>query len=214
MNVLLAGASGLVGSHLLELLVASPHISHIVIAARRSLPSHPKVTCIAAPELADALNQVATPVDLVFCCLGTTRHDAGSTQAFYAVDHDLVVLTGKTGLRLGAEKMLVVSAMGANPRSCIFYNRTKGLAEYALIEQAWPELVIARPSMLLGSRRKKRWTETLSTPFFKCLPGSLRAIRAADVARALMFNALSDNKSAVVVRDSAQLSQDAKHYTV
>ncbi|MEN3752649.1 hypothetical protein ABC733_07820 [Mangrovibacter sp. SLW1] len=214
MNVLLSGASGLVGSHLLELLVANPQISHIIIVSRRSLPSHPKVTCIVAPELSDALNQVSTPVDLVFCCLGTTRHDAGSAEAFFSVDHDLVLLTGKTGLRLGAEKMLVVSAMGANPRSRIFYNRTKGLAEFALIEQAWPVLVITRPSMLLGERPKKRWAETLSAPFFKCLPGSLRAINATDVARALMFNALSDNQPSVVVRDSAQLSQDAKRYTV
>ena len=89
------------------------------------------------------------PIDIVFCCLGTTRREAGSKEAFIHADYTLVVDTALTGRRLGAQHMLVVSAMGANAHSPFFYNRVKGEMEEALIAQNWPKLTIARPSMLL-----------------------------------------------------------------
>lgn len=106
------------------------------------------------PQLTDALAQVVDPVDIVFCCLGTTRREAGSKEAFVHADYTLVVDTALTGKRLGAQHMLVVSAMGANAHSPFFYNRVKGEMEAALIEQGWPRLTIARPSMLSGEREK------------------------------------------------------------
>jgi uncharacterized protein YbjT (DUF2867 family) len=108
-----------------------------------------------APQLSDALAQVVDPVDIVFCCLGTTLRDAGSKAAFIQADYQLVVDTALTGLRLGAKHMLVVSAMGANPHSMFFYNRVKGEMEEALRAQPWTRLTILRPSMLLGDREQK-----------------------------------------------------------
>lgn len=78
----------------------------------------------------------------------------GSKEAFVHADYTLVVDTALTGKRLGAQHMLVVSAMGANAHSPFFYNRVKGEMEAALIEQDWPRLTIARPSMLSGEREK------------------------------------------------------------
>lgn len=78
--------------------------------------------------------------------------------------------TALTGRRLGAQHMLVVSAMGANAHSPFFYNRVKGEMEEALIAQNWPKLTIARPSMLLGDRSKQRMNETLFAPLFRLLP--------------------------------------------
>ncbi|MBZ7490962.1 hypothetical protein FMJ35_32355, partial [Klebsiella michiganensis] len=72
--------------------------------------------------------------------------------------------------KLGAQHMLVVSAMGANAHSPFFYNRVKGEMEEALIAQQWPRLTIARPSMLIGEREKKRTGETLLAPLFSLLP--------------------------------------------
>lgn len=104
--------------------------------------------------------------------LGTTRREAGSKEAFVHADYTLVVDTALTGKRLGAQHMLVVSAMGANAHSPFFYNRVKGEMEAALIEQDWPRLTIAVPSMLSGEREKKRANETFLAPLFRLLPGT------------------------------------------
>lgn len=122
------------------------------------------------PQLTDALAQVTDPIDIVFCCLGTTRREAGSKEAFIHADYTLVVDTALTGRRLGAQHMLVVSAMGANAHSPFFYNRVKGEMEEALIAQNWPKLTIARPSMLLGDRSKQRMNETLLRRCSVCYP--------------------------------------------
>lgn len=153
-QVLLTGATGLVGGHLLRLLQNEPRISTIAAPTRRSLAPAEGVFNPHDPQLTDALAQVVDPVDIVFCCLGTTRREAGSKEAFVHADYTLVVDTALTGKRLGAQHMLVVSAMGANAHSPFFYNRVKGEMEAALIEQDWPRLTIARPSMLSGEREK------------------------------------------------------------
>ncbi|KAB8003135.1 NAD(P)H-binding protein, partial [Klebsiella pneumoniae] len=153
-QVLLTGATGLVGGHLLRLLQNEPRISTIAAPTRRPLAPAEGVFNPHDPQLTDALAQVVDPVDIVFCCLGTTRREAGSKEAFVHADYTLVVDTALTGKRLGAQHMLVVSAMGANAHSPFFYNRVKGEMEAALIEQDWPRLTIARPSMLSGEREK------------------------------------------------------------
>lgn len=162
-QVLLTGATGLVGGHLLRLLQNEPSISTIAAPTRRPLAPAEGVFNPHDPQLTDALAQVVDPVDIVFCCLGTTRREAGSKEAFVHADYTLVVDTALTGKRLGAQHMLVVSAMGANAHSPFFYNRVKGEMEAALIEQAWPRLTIARPSMLSGEREKKNGPMRLSS---------------------------------------------------
>jgi uncharacterized protein YbjT (DUF2867 family) len=106
------------------------------------------------PQLSDALAQVVDPVDIVFCCLGTTLRDAGSKAAFIQADYRWWWIRRSPGYGW-AQHMLVVSAMGANPHSMFFYNRVKGEMEEALIAQPWTRLTILRPSMLLGDREKK-----------------------------------------------------------
>lgn len=113
-QVLLTGATGLVGGHLLRLLQNEPRISTIAAPTRRPLAPAEGVFNPHDPQLTDALAQVVDPVDIVFCCLGTTRREAGSKEAFVHADYTLVVDTALTGKRLGAQHMLVVSAMGAN----------------------------------------------------------------------------------------------------
>ena len=161
------------------------------------------------PQLTDALAQVVDPVDIVFCCLGTTRREAGSKEAFVHADYTLVIDTALVGKKLGAQHMLVVSAMGANAHSPFFYNRVKGEMEEALIAQQWPRLTIARPSMLVGEREKKRAGETLLAPLFSLLPGNLKSIDARDVASALLAEALSPAQEGVRILSSSQLRERA-----
>ncbi|HCC5833316.1 NAD(P)H-binding protein [Citrobacter farmeri] len=208
-QVLITGATGLVGGHLLRMLLNEPKIHSIAAPTRRPLADMPGVYNPYDPQLSDALAQVTDPVDIVFCCLGSTRREAGSKEAFIHADYTLVVDTALTGRRLGAQHMLVVSSMGANARSPFFYNRVKGEMEEALIAQAWPKLTIARPSMLLGDRSRHRFSETLFAPFFRLLPGNWKSIDARDVARAMLADALSPEHEGVTILTSSQLREKA-----
>lgn len=208
-QVLLTGATGLVGDHLLRMLLQEPRIDGIAAPTRRPLKDISGVFNPVDPQLTDALAKVTTPVDIVFCCLGTTRREAGSKEAFIHADYTLVVDTALTGQRLGATHMLVVSAMGANASSPFFYNRVKGKMEEALMAQHWPRLTIARPSMLLGDREKHRVNESLLAPIFKLLPGNLKSINARDVARALLITALADEEESVTILSSSALREIA-----
>ncbi|SKC15259.1 Uncharacterized conserved protein YbjT, contains NAD(P)-binding and DUF2867 domains [Kosakonia radicincitans] len=204
-RVMITGATGLVGGHLLRLLSNDARVGTLVAPTRRPLLGFSDVENLHDPQLSDALAQVTGAVDTVFCCLGSTRREAGSEEAFIHADYTLVVDTALTGLRLGARQMLVVSSMGANARSPFFYNRVKGEMEKALIAQEWPRLVIARPSMLLGEREKQRFSESLLAPLFRLLPGNWKSIRAQDVARALLTLSFTPAENRVEVVASAPL---------
>lgn len=208
-QVLLTGATGLVGGHLLRMLLNAPDIKSIAAPTRRPLSDISGVFNPHDPQLTDALAQVVDPVDIVFCCLGTTRREAGSKEAFVHADYTLVIDTALVGKKLGAQHMLVVSAMGANAHSPFFYNRVKGEMEEALIAQQWPRLTIARPSMLVGEREKKRAGETFLAPLFSLLPGNLKSIDARDVASALLAEALSPAQEGVRILSSSQLRERA-----
>lgn len=204
-RVLITGATGLVGGHLLHMLAQDSRVEAIAAPTRRPLEPVTGVFNPHDPQLSDALAQVTTPVDTVFCCLGTTRREAGSKEAFIHADFTLVVDTALTGLRLGAKHMLVVSSMGANAHSPFFYNRVKGEMENALVEQEWVHLTIARPSMLLGDRDKPRFNESLFAPVFKLLPGNWKSIDARDVARAMFKTAFTPSPARLEILTSSQL---------
>ena len=208
-QVLLTGATGLVGGHLLRMLLNAPAIKSIAAPTRRPLADITGVFNPHDPQLTDALAQVVDPIDIVFCCLGTTRREAGSKEAFVHADYTLVIDTALVGKRLGAQHMLVVSAMGANAHSPFFYNRVKVEMEEALIAQQWPRLTIARPSMLIGEREKQRTSETLFAPLFRLLPGNLKSIDARDVASALLAESLSPTHESVQILSSSQLRERA-----
>ena len=125
------------------MLLNEPRINAITAPTRRPLADTVGIYNPHDPQLTDALAQVTDPVDIVFCCLGTTRREAGSKEAFIHADYTLVVDTALTGRRLGAQHMLVVSSMGANANSPFFYNRVKGEMEQALIAQNWRDVARA-----------------------------------------------------------------------
>ena len=208
-QVLITGATGLVGGHLLRMLLNEPRINAITAPTRRPLADTVGIYNPHDPQLTDALAQVTDPVDIVFCCLGTTRREAGSKEAFIHADYTLVVDTALTGQRLGAQHMLVVSSMGANAHSPFFYNRVKGEMEQALIAQKWPRLTIARPSMLLGDRDKQRANEMFLAPLFRLLPGNWKSIEARDFARAMLAEALAPGPEGGTILTSSELRERA-----
>ncbi|MGG7669282.1 NAD(P)H-binding protein [Yersinia sp. J1] len=209
-KVLLLGASGLVGGELLRLLRLDARISHIIAPTRKPLSVMNKLTNPQADDMSTLLKTLSAPVDAVFCCLGTTRKQAGTQAAFRAIDYRLVVESGETGLRLGARHLLVVSAMGANPHSWLLYSRTKGEAERALSQQGWPQLSIFRPSMLTGKRPVPRLTERLTAPLFAVLPKKWRSISAKNVAQAMLQQAFTVAHSGTVIIESDAMQPAGK----
>lgn len=197
-HILLAGATGLTGEHLLDRLLNEPTISRVLAPSRRALAEHPHLDNPVG-ALADLLPQLQGPIDTAFCCLGSTIKQAGSQEAFRAIDHDLVLAFAHRARELGARHLLVISALGADANSPVFYNRVKGDMEQALRAQDWPQLTLVRPSLLLGSRREFRIGERLAAPFMRWLPGKYRGIEAAVLARAMWRLALEEGDGVRVV---------------
>lgn len=197
-HILLAGATGLTGEHLLDRLLSEPTIKRVLAPSRRPLAEHAHLDNPVG-ELNDLLAQLQGQVDAAFCCLGSTIKQAGSQEAFRAIDHDLVQAFAKRARELGARHLLVISALGADAKSAVFYNRVKGEMEQALIAQDWPQLTIVRPSLLLGARSEFRLGEQLAAPFMRWLPGKYRGIQAAALARALWRLALEESDGVRIV---------------
>ncbi|KQW09956.1 MULTISPECIES: oxidoreductase [Pseudomonas] len=197
-HVLLAGATGLTGEHLLDRLLNEPTITRVLAPTRRPLAEH---THLENPvgEPAQVLPNLSGQVDIAFCCLGTTIKKAGSEAAFRAIDLDLVVAFAKRARELGARHLVVISALGADAKSSIFYNRVKGEMEAALKAQGWPQLTICRPSLLLGDRVEPRLAEQLAGPLSKLIPGKYHGIEACQLARAMWRLALEEQDGVRVV---------------
>ncbi|AFU46709.1 hypothetical protein C380_15060 [Acidovorax sp. KKS102] len=202
-----AGATGLVGQAVLAALLtadtrkappanttdAAGASIHVLHAKGRRAPAlnHPRLQLHAV----DFAAMPALPhVDDVYITLGTTMAAAGSQSAFRAVDYDAVMATARAARAAGATRCGVVTAMGANAQSRIFYNRVKGEVERDLQQLGFETLVIARPSLLMGERRAlqqaHRPAESLSLKLFQwlnpVLPANYRARPGAEVARALV----------------------------
>ncbi|TLX55268.1 oxidoreductase [Stutzerimonas nosocomialis] len=197
-RILLAGATGLTGEHLLDRLLNEPTVECVLAPTRRPLAEHPRLENPVG-DLQALLPQLSGDFDTAFCCLGTTIRQAGSEEAFYAVDHDLVIAFAQRARELGARHLLVISSLGADVDSRFFYTRVKGEVERDLVAQDWPQLTIARPSHLLGTRIEPRLSEQLAGPLTQLLPGKYRGIDACALAWALWRLALEEGRGVRIV---------------
>jgi uncharacterized protein YbjT (DUF2867 family) len=192
---LILGATGLVGRELLQQLLADDRASRVVVIARRPTGVHHAKLEEHVFDLGEMdLHAERFAVDTIFCALGTTIKQAGSQEKFRYVDRDLPLQAARLGLAAGARHYLLVSSLGANARSRIFYNRVKGELEEELRSLGYPQLTIARPSMLLGHRDELRLAERMLAPLGSLMPPTYKPIEARDVARALI--ALSAGETA------------------
>lgn len=189
---MVAGATGLVGQEILAALLADKTYSAVHCVGRRALAQqHPKLTC----HVVDFAALPPLPkVDDCFIALGTTIKVAGSQEAFRAIDLKAVETLALAVKRSGATNLGVISAMGANSQSSVFYNRIKGEMEVSLARMGFKSLVIARPSMIDGDRatlqQPGRIGEgmglVLARGLGPLLPANYRAIKASDIAHALI----------------------------
>jgi len=208
-SALLVGATGLVGSHLLKRLLVQPEYRRVTIWVRREVPlQDPKLTQVLVEF--EKLQQYSSALDAedVFVALGTTIKQAGSQPAFYRVDHDYPVQIASLAKQAGAQRFLMVSALGADANSRVFYSRVKGEAENAIRELGLPKLWFFQPSLLLGSRVESRPGEKVGEVVGKLiaplLVGGLRKYRPIEadaVAAAMVYVATRDVAPAVIESD-------------
>lgn len=208
-TAIIAGASGLIGSSLYKMLLEAPQYDCVHLLVRKNIDVvHPKLVqhVVDFEKLHD--QPIEFQVDDAFCTLGTTITKAGSKTAFIRVDHDYVISFAEIALAAGASGFYLVSSMGANPASNIFYNKVKGLVEEDLKMLEFPRLGIFRPSLLLGPRVEKRSGEKFASWMMKALdfmiPAKYKAIHVDQVALR-MVEAASRSEKEIFVFESDKL---------
>ncbi|HOO08594.1 MAG TPA: NAD(P)H-binding protein [Cyclobacteriaceae bacterium] len=202
-TALLAGGTGLIGSQLLQLLARDDAYGTVKCLTRNALPvTHEKIEAIQTNG--SDLNGLAASLvaDDVFCCLGTTIKKAKTKEAFRKIDFDYPLHLANLSKAQGARQFLLVSALGANPSSSVFYNQVKGEVEEAIAAIGFEAYHVFRPSLLLGARPEERTGEDAAKIFFKwfgfLLPQQYKAIDSAKVARAMLAMANKNGKGTFV----------------
>ncbi|MBK6489366.1 MAG: NAD(P)H-binding protein [Gemmatimonadetes bacterium] len=203
-RVLLVGATGLVGRELHALLADDPGVREVVALVRRPLPDtvrHPRLReAVVDFEALDATPDLFA-VDQVVCALGTTIKQAGSPQAFRRVDFDYPLRVATLAHAHGARHFLLVSALGADAGSRVFYNRVKGELEDAVRALGYRAITIARPSLLEGARAEFRLGEVLASRLAFLVPGRWKPVHARQVARSLVRAAARDAKGVHIMEN-------------
>lgn len=198
-DICLIGASGLVGQELLLLLAQLEQVRSITAITRSPLGRLPPKTENLILDFNQLENHASSFKAQVFiCCLGSTLKKAGSKKVFKQIDCNYVIQFARLAEQAHARKFLVISALGANSTSKVFYNQVKGEMEKALRTLKISQVEIFRPSLILGERKEQRsgeaWAQRLSPVANKMLIGSwkkYRAIKATDIAKAMAIAVLN-----------------------
>ncbi|MBR8534199.1 oxidoreductase [Carboxylicivirga sediminis] len=211
-TALIAGASGLVGQALLKILLNSKHYQKVIAIGRRSSNINDAKLSEQIIDF-DQLSslETASPVDDVFCCLGTTIKTAGSQEAFRKVDFTYAIELAKWAENKHCQQFAIISSVGANINTSNFYLRTKGEMEAAVSALNIPSIHIFRPSLLLGQRDEFRFGEKVSeimmrlfNPLMKGRLRKYKAIEASDVAMA-MHNKTQHSIDGVIIYEGAEI---------
>lgn len=210
-TALIAGATGLVGGKLLELLLQSTRYEKVIAITRQPIGiTHSKLDNVISniDQLLEHRDKLIA--DDVYCCVGTTIRKAGTQEAFKKVDFDFPLSLAQLTLQSGATQYLVVSALGADVNSKFYYNRIKGEVEQALKKVGFPTLHVFRPSLLLGQRTEDRAGEDAAKFFFKwfgfLVPKKYKAIEAGQVAAVMLKEAAKDLRGEFTHESSAMLN--------
>ncbi|GGY74504.1 NAD-dependent dehydratase [Marinobacter zhanjiangensis] len=210
MKLMILGATGAVGSQVLDQACQDGRFETIVAPTRRPLGSPGKAHNPITPFDLPLPPADWWAVDAVICCLGTTLKQAGSKQAFYRVDHDLVLACAEQARAAGASVFVLNSALGANPKSRSFYLRTKGEVESAVARMGFERVVLARPSLIDAEREDNRPAEKLGLMASRLLapliPKRYHPVSAGAIAATLLREVTGG--PGVITLASEQLGHD------
>ena len=198
-TALVIGATGLIGRNLVFELLKSPHFSKVIVLTRRDIViKHDKLHQILVDfeELENYQNDMVA--DVIFCCLGSTKAKTPDPILYTQIDYDYPLTVAKIAKKNGASQYLLVSSLGANTNSSVFYTRLKGEIEVAISTIGFDSYSIFRPSLLLGSRNESRPLETITQYLMRVLNplfiGPLRlykAVKGVEVAKAMIKVAIA-----------------------
>jgi len=194
-TAIILGATGLTGGILLELLLKDDRYSQLKVLTRSPLRlTHPKLTEIQCDLLKLEEQQAHFNADEVFCCIGTTKAKTPDKERHKAIDFGIPITAAQLCKKNNITTFLVVSAMGADPNSSVFYNKVKGEMEAAVLDLGLPKTHILQPSLIGGDRKERRPAEYFGKQLMKILNffliGSLkkyRSIAPESIAQALVW---------------------------
>jgi uncharacterized protein YbjT (DUF2867 family) len=189
-TAIILGATGLTGGALLQLLLADPEFEKICLFSRRATGiSHPKITEYITDLFALEKEEKAFQGNVVFCCIGTTKAKTPDKEKYRKIDFGIPVSAARLCKHNGIETFMVISAMGANPNSSIFYNRTKGEMEREVLQAHIPNTYILQPSLIGGKRQERRLGEQIAKIFMKVfgflVPEKYKMIAPETIAKAM-----------------------------
>ena len=192
-KAIIFGASGFVGSYLLTELLNNSDYEEVTVVVRKDLNiRHPKLKILIGNyhSLSDLKTQFIA--EDVFITLGSTKKKTPKQDEYYQVDHDYPVLAANIAQQNGATSIFLLTAIGANSESNVFYVRTKGEAERDIIALNFAHTHIFRPSMIMGSRKEKRLAEKMMmkiwsavNPLFVGKATKYKGITAQNIAKSM-----------------------------
>lgn len=198
-SITILGATGLVGSLLLDRVLADDNFTEVIVFGRSSIgKKHAKLTEYLGDLTASNFFKNKPRTDSVAVCIGTTRSKTPDVNTYKKIDYGIPVHAAKWAKEQGSTHFLVVSAMGAKEDSRILYNQLKGTMEKDVLKQNLPSTFILRPSLILGKRGEFRFGEKVGKVLFSVfsflIPKKYKGIQAEDIAAAMQHLALSDKK--------------------
>jgi uncharacterized protein YbjT (DUF2867 family) len=210
-TALVIGATGLVGEETLKQLLKSAQYNKIIALTRKPLELRNAKLENPVVDFDKPEQYSKIKADDVFCAMGTTIGKAGSQAAFKKVDFEIPLQVAELALKNGAAKFILVSSLGADAKSGVFYSRTKGELEQALMKLNYQALIILRPSILLGNRKEKRTGEEVGRFVAEKLSflfaGPLAKYKGTpvDILAKAMIKLANDDKPGVRIIENEQI---------
>lgn len=205
-TAIILGATGLTGNILLNKVLSDPAYKKVILFSRSKVKiESPKIEehIIDLFELdKHAKNFVG---DVVFCCVGTTKSRTPDKEVYRKIDYGIPVTAAKLARQNNIKNFIVISAIGADSNSSVFYNKTKGEMEEAVLEQDVKSTYIVRPSLIVGNRNERRFGEGMASVFMKLfdflIPKKFKVIKAETIAKAMQELAASGYSKTVISSD-------------
>lgn len=190
-TAIILGATGLTGSILLKYLLDDPNYDTIKLFSRRKIGvDSPKVKEYIIDLFELKKHQSNFSGDVVFCCIGTTKAKTPNRDTYRKIDLGIPVDAAELAKTNGIETFLVISALGANSKSSVFYNRVKGEMEEMVLSKGIPNTYILKPSLIIGNRNEKRFGEGLAAGVMKVfnflIPKKYKSIPAETIAKSMV----------------------------
>lgn len=213
-KAIIAGASGLIGTCLLKIIVDEDGYDEVLILVRKELPlQHKKLKQLVVDYTRLKDYSAFIKGDAIFCCLGTTRKKTPLEAEYRKIDHDYPLQLAQIAEQNKIQNYHFVSAAGANRSSNVFYSRLKAETEDDVIKVGLPALHIYRPMLLTGDRKESRTGEGIATALFKVLNplliGGLKKYRsiAGETVAKTMYKQSLDNETGVFVYGSDTIQE-------